>query len=282
MSLPLAYIRASLVWRQTPTPPANRAEARVALDRLRTYLEGLPDRVEAGRDVDYRTLANDGFEDLYAVERTVAREGPESGRAAYDAYISATRSWLNQLSRLGAFEDLAPSRGWSAVVGVMCIAFDVAVLLRPIDLGNAAWAAVATTLAFFAWSAVFFPDRWVYAIAIEEEGFHFRAPMRRPRFIPWSSITKVVASAYLDGAGESAITLRVRSGEGGAWIPQHLMPYYAVVDRLKDLEGFDHAAWSSAHLPENDLIGGFIGKRTVVYRGRPVAVRPDRSIDTTA
>ena len=272
MSVPLAYSRTYLVWRRTPIPPEDRTGARVSLDRLHTDLVGLAGRVESGRDLDYRTLANHGFEELRAVEQAVEREVPESGRAVYDTYLAATRSWLREFARLGAFEDRAPPLRESVLWGVTCIALEVALLRPPVDLEQAVWAALVAMFGIGAWSAVFCRGSWVYAITIDEDGFLFRGPFRRPRFVHWTSITEVVASALHDGTGESAITLHIWSAEGRAWVPQHLMPFYAIVEQLKRLEGFDRDAWSSADVPEDDMLRSVIPKRTVVYRARPSSV----------
>ena len=249
-------------------PPEDRTGARVALDRLHIDLVGLAGRVESGRDLDYRTLANHGFEELGAVEQAVERGVPESGRAVYDTYLAATQSWLHEFARLGALEDHAPTLRWSVISGVTFVAVEVALLRPPVDLEQAVWAALVAMSGIGAWSAVFFRGSWVYAITIEEDGFRFRGPFRRPRFIHWTSITEVVASALRDGTGESAITLHIKSAEGRAWVPQHLWPFYAIVEQLKRLEGFDRDAWSSAGVPEDDMLRSMIPKRTVVYRGR--------------
>ena len=165
------------------------------------------------------------------------------------------------------FENVAPPLGWSIALGATCVAF-LPVLVLPDEIGPLRIiAALAVCLAgVLAWSAVFFRRYWVYGAAIEDFGFRFRASLRKPRFVPWNSITLVTASALHDELGESAITFHVKSESGRAWISPRAEAYLPFIRELSTLKGFDERAWSSAHVEEDELLRSILPKRTVIFQ----------------
>lgn len=68
----------------------------------------------------------------------------------------------------------------------------------------------------------------------------------------------------IDGGGESACTLRVKSLDGNARLEENILYGTAILDALKSLPGFDNEAWSKSDVPEDSLIWSTIAKKTVI------------------
>jgi hypothetical protein len=166
-----------------------------------------------------------------------------------------------------AFANIAPPLSASVMAAVLCTALSILILISG-DVGvvKGMCAVVVGAIASLAWSAVVFRRRWVYGLSMQNDGFEFRAPLRRPRFVSWHSITLVVASALHDELGESAITLHIKSSAGRAWITPWSKAYAPFLAKLSTLEGFSEKALSSAHVGEHELLRSVIPKRTIIFR----------------
>ncbi|NRR34409.1 hypothetical protein HSX11_29990 [Oxalobacteraceae bacterium] len=109
------------------------------------------------------------------------------------------------------------------------------------------------------------PERFLlYGVEMKDDGFVFHHQLRRTKFIRYKSIYQIVASSMIDGGGESACTLRVKSLDGNARLEENILYGTAILDALKSLPGFDNEAWSKSDVPEDSLLWSTIAKKTVI------------------
>ncbi|MFZ6688781.1 hypothetical protein ACO0K0_13620 [Undibacterium sp. SXout11W] len=113
------------------------------------------------------------------------------------------------------------------------------------------------------------PERFLlYGIEIKDDGFFFHHQLRRTKFIRYESIYRIVASSMIDGGGESACTLRVKSLDGNARLEENILYGTEILERLKSLPGFNNEAWSQSDVPEDSLLWAIIAKKTVLLERR--------------
>ena len=111
----------------------------------------------------------------------------------------------------------------------------------------------------------FLPERFLlYGVEMKDDGFAFHHQLRRTKFIRYKSIYRIEASSMIDGGGESACTLRLKSLDGNARLEENILYGTGILDVLKALPGFDNEAWSKSYVPEDSLLWSTIAKKTVL------------------
>jgi len=163
---------------------------------------------------------------------------------------------------------LLPKDAWiligASTFGLLCLFVDDNRLgFGPVgQVGTALLAAVMAVVGMLN----LLPERYfLYGVELKDDGFVFHHQLRRTRFIRYESIYRIVASAMIDGTGESVCTLLVMSSDGNARLDEKILYGTEILETLKSLPGFDKQAWSDSNVPEDSLLYSTIAKRTVIF-----------------
>jgi hypothetical protein len=173
------------------------------------------------------------------------------------------------------FKNVAPPRSACVFAALSALFFLVMSVLsgEGLTLTNLLIAFALVCLLLGSISALLLRKHWVYGVSPKETGFLFRAPLRKPRFIAYTAIDRIVASSILNGGhGESATTLIIKSSQGTAWVEPGLVFTSGILSVLKALPGFDHDAWKNSSVPENSFWRNVFPKRTTVFERRNIHV----------
>ena len=173
------------------------------------------------------------------------------------------------------FKNVAPSRTTCVFSALSALFFLAMCVLsgEGLTFTNVLIAFALVCLLAVSISALLLRKYWVYGVAPTEAGFLFRAPLRKPRFIAYAAIQKVVASSILDGGyGESATTLKIKSLQGNAWVEPGLVFKSGILNALKAHPGFDNEAWKNSSVPEDSFWRTVFPKKTTVFERRNVNV----------
>lgn len=109
------------------------------------------------------------------------------------------------------------------------------------------------------------PERFLlYGVEMKDDGFFFHHQLRKTKFIRYKMIYRIVASLMVDGGGESACTLRVKSLDGNARLEENILYGTTILAVLQSLPGFDNEAWSKSYVPDESLLWSTIAKTTVL------------------
>jgi hypothetical protein len=109
------------------------------------------------------------------------------------------------------------------------------------------------------------PERFLlYGVEMKDDGFVFHHQLRRTKYIRYKSIYRIVAISMIDGGGESACTLRVKSLDGNARLEENILYGTEILEVLKSLPYFNNEAWSKSYVPEDSLLWATIAKKTVL------------------
>jgi hypothetical protein len=109
------------------------------------------------------------------------------------------------------------------------------------------------------------PERFLlYGVEMKDDGFFFHHQLRRTKYIRYKSIYRIIASSMIDGGGESACTLRVKSLDGNARLEENILYCTEILEVLKSLPDFNNEAWSKSYVPEDSLLWATIAKKTVL------------------
>lgn len=109
---------------------------------------------------------------------------------------------------------------------------------------------------------------------VDRVGFHVRRLWRKPLYVPYASIHKIVAWSGVAGHGEIERTLYIHASAGRIRLLEPLYRDTELVSHLQALPGFDHHAWRIS--ASEDTWGlQYWGRRTVLLTF-PKAKRKDR------
>jgi hypothetical protein len=157
----------------------------------------------------------------------------------------------------------ARGRIWSAFVAFLAFASGVVFFFVPVVGWLLLLFCVSFGLLFFL--AALVPGKFLLGVALSENGFEFRAPLRTPKFIPFSSIRRIEAFCRGDGETGDAVHLMIYSHAGKVLVKEDVLYRSGLFEALKAQLAFDQDAYRNAakYVPRGlDLI---FGRRFTVY-----------------
>ncbi len=136
-------------------------------------------------------------------------------------------------------------------------------------------AAMTTTnfygVLFFGLLAVFcgmpglFPVRyWDYGIEMQEGGFNYYHPFRKPKFIRYTDIHRIVGKTRNEGDGESFSQLLIFAGDAKARLDEKIIWGSGVLDIFKELPGFRNEAMKEFLDVDGSVKWALISKATIL------------------
>ena len=105
----------------------------------------------------------------------------------------------------------------------------------------------------------------VPSLVLAAEAIELSWGPRRPTRIAFEEITRVVASSVMDGFGEPSMSLRIESPERRMTVRGDLLLQSSLIDRLRQLPGFDPDAFARSWAEESVWQDSWRPRRTVVF-----------------
>jgi hypothetical protein len=169
-----------------------------------------------------------------------------------------------RISRKDALTLLAGS-GFFTVVSVMMTAS---------DHGNREFGGLMAVGAFFFAIGVVvgllnltLPDRFLtHGIELRDTGFIFYRPLRRPKYIRFASIERIVVTAlFEDDSGDSTEWWTVTAPEGTVRLDESMLYGTDILESLQRLPGFDNDAWSNCRQHDDRPLRSLIPHEAVIF-----------------
>ena len=160
----------------------------------------------------------------------------------------------------------ARGRIWSAFVSVLAFASGVVFFFVP---------AVGWLLFLFCISfgllfllAALVPGKFLLGVALSENGFEFRAPLRTPKFIPFTSIRRIEAFCRGDGDTGEAVHFLIYSHAGKVLVKEDVLYRSGLFKALKSQLAFDRDAYRDAAKYEPRRLDLIFGRRFTIYENK--------------
>lgn len=161
------------------------------------------------------------------------------------------------------FRCTVPNRMRSALISLGSFAIATAFFFIP-AVGWVLFLFPAAFAVLFLLTALL-PGRFLTGIALSERGFEFRAPLRTPRLIPFTSIRRIEAFCRGDGEYGEAVHFLIHANAGKVLVTEDVLIRSGLHDILVSLPAFDRDALRDAAKYEPRGLDLLFGRRFTIY-----------------
>lgn len=109
------------------------------------------------------------------------------------------------------------------------------------------------------------PGRFLSGVALIDDGFEFRAPLRSPKRISFKSIQRIEALARGDGGYGDSVHLLIRSRAARILIREDILAESGLLGILESRLPIDRAAYQQASKYQPRGLDFLLGKRFTLY-----------------
>jgi hypothetical protein len=174
-----------------------------------------------------------------------------------------------------AFRCTVPHRARSAILAVAGFIL-AAAFLPGLLIPSAGWmvyvlyacSLIAGAFGVLCMLAALAPRWFLIGVAVQEHGFEYRRPLRRPKTIPYSSINRIDAVRAGDGETGEEVRLVIYSDAGKATVTPDMLYPLRLVKVLESRLALDLDALRNALRYEPRGMDLLVGTRFLIYEKR--------------
>ena len=116
--------------------------------------------------------------------------------------------------------------------------------------------------------AALVPGKFLAGVALCENAFEFRAPLRTPKLIPFTSIRRIEAISRGDGSYGEAVHFLIYANAGKVLVKEDVLVRSGLLQFLVSLPSFDRDAYCNAGKYQPRGLDLLFGKRFTVYENK--------------
>jgi len=161
------------------------------------------------------------------------------------------------------FRCTAPNRVRSGFLSVGSFTTAVGIFFAPGGWSMLCPLPIALAILFLL--AALEPNLFLMGVALLEDGFEFRAPLRAPKLIPFTSIQRIEAFCRGDGDRGDDVHFLVHTNAGKVFVREDVLYRSGLLKVLKSLPPFSQDAYRSALNYEPRGLDFLFGRRFTIY-----------------